>query len=83
MLQGLFKQRKPRKFNYKSRYYDRENGDIRKEKILNGDKDTDVNFGDRFCKRVEENRKRHDNSMRKLAIMLAALALLLFVISRL
>ena len=80
MLQGLFKQREARKFNYKARYYNKENEDIRREKILDGERNTDVNFGDRFRKKVDESRKKTDNSMKKLVIMIAVLALLIYFI---
>lgn len=83
MLQGLFKQREPRKFNYKARYYNKENEDIRREKILDGEKDTDVNFGDRFRRKVDENRRKRDNNLKKIAVLLAVLLLLLYLISRL
>jgi t-SNARE complex subunit (syntaxin) len=80
MLQGIFKKQEPRKFNYKSRYYDSEKANIRKQKILDGEKDTEVNFGDRFRRKVKENRKTTHNSMRKLIIMLAILALLIYIL---
>ncbi|MDR0603279.1 MAG: hypothetical protein LBG80_03135 [Bacteroidales bacterium] len=80
MFQGLFRKQEPRKFNYKSRYYDQEKENIRKQKILNGEEDTDVNFGDRFHQKVKENRKSTANSLRKLVIMLAILALLLYIL---
>ena len=83
MLQGIFKQREPRRFNYKARYYNRENEDIRREKILDGEKNTEVNFGDRFRRKVDENRKTRDKSMKKIIVFLAILALLLYLVSRL
>ena len=79
MITGLFKQREPRKFNYKARYYNKVNEDIRREKILDGEKDTEVNFGDRFRRKVDENRKKRENSLKKLVSLLAILALLLYV----
>jgi len=82
MLQGLFKQREPRKFNYKARYYNKENEDIRRKKILDGEKDSEVSFGDRFRRKVDESRKSSDNSKKKLAIMIAILLLLLYFLSR-
>jgi len=80
MIQGIFKKQEPRKFNYKARYYDQEKADMRKQKILDGKEDTNVNFEDRFRKRVSESRKAKRNSMRKLVIMLAVLALLLYIV---
>jgi len=82
MLQGLFKQREQRKFNYKARYYNRENEEIRREKILNGEKDTKVRFEDRFRRKVNENRKKRSNSTKKLLILMAILMLLLYFLSR-
>ena len=80
MLQGLFKQKEARKFNYKARYYNKENADIRREKILDGEKNTDVNFSDRFRKKVGESRRKPENSMRKLVILIAILALLIYFV---
>jgi t-SNARE complex subunit (syntaxin) len=80
MFQGLFKKQEPRKFNYKSRYHDQEKENIRKEKILNGEEDTNVNFGDRFRQKVKGNRKASHNSVRKLVIMLAILIVLLYIL---
>ncbi|MDR2408252.1 MAG: hypothetical protein LBE13_09110 [Bacteroidales bacterium] len=80
MFQGLFRKQEPRKFNYKSRYHDQEKENIRKQKILNGEEDTDVNFGDRFHQKVKENRKSTQNSIRKLVVMLAILLLLLYIL---
>ena len=80
MLQGLFKQRESRKFNYKARYYNRENEDIRREKILDGEKNIEVNFGDRFRRKVDGSRRKPDNSVKKIVIMLAILALLIYFV---
>jgi hypothetical protein len=80
MLQGIFKKQEPRKFNYKSRYYDQEKENIRKQKILNGEEDTNVNFGDRFHQKVKENRKTTQNSIRKLVVMTGILILLLYIL---
>jgi hypothetical protein len=80
MFQGLFRKQEPRKFNYKSRYHDQEKENIRKQKILNGEEDTDVNFGDRFRQKVKENRKSTQNPIRKLVVMLAILLLLLYIL---
>ena len=82
MIQGIFKQREPRKFNYKARYYNRENETIRREKILDGETDVEANFEDRFRRKVAENRKRRDISLRKIAILTALLVLLLYVLNR-
>ena len=79
MLQGLYKQREPRKFNYKARYYNWETEEIRREKILNGERNTEVNFGDRFRKKVQENRKNRKNSLRKFVFLFVILVLLLYV----
>jgi hypothetical protein len=49
---------------------------------LDGAKDTNVNFGDRFRKRVDESRKKRDNSKTRLLVMLAILALLVYLVSR-
>ena len=81
MLQGLFKQREPRKFNYKSRYYNRENEEIRREKILSGEKNVEANFEDRFRRKVNENRKKRGNSAKKLIVLIAILALLIYFLS--
>jgi len=83
MLQGIFKQNQSRKFNYKPRYYNKENEDIRRKKILEGEKDIEANFGDRFRRKVDENRKKRDNSIKKLVIMAAILALLIYIVIRL
>ncbi|MDR1182520.1 MAG: hypothetical protein LBL13_11135 [Bacteroidales bacterium] len=80
IFQGIFKKQESRKFNYKARYYDQEKANIRKQKILNGEEDTSVNFGDRFRQKVKENRNVHSNSIRKLVIMLVLLALLLYIL---
>jgi hypothetical protein len=80
MPQGLFKKREPRKFNYKARYYDQQNAEIRKQKILNGEENTDVNFEDRFRQKVEENRKIKNNSIRKLVVMVTLLIILIYLI---
>jgi len=83
MLQGIFKQREPRRFNYKARYYNRENEDIRREKILDGEREIEANFGDRFRRKVDENRKKRENSIKKLAVLVVILAGLLYLLSRL
>ena len=80
MFQGIFKTQRPRKFNYKARYYDQENADIRKQKILDGKEDTNVNFGDRFHRRVDESRKIRQNSIRKIAVLAGLLAMLLYIL---
>ncbi len=80
MPQGIFKKQEPRKFNYKARYYDQEKANIRKQKILDGKEDTEVNFGDRFHQKVKETRKIKHNSMRRLVVMLALLAVLLYIL---
>ena len=80
MIQGVFKQQRPRKFNYKSRYYDQENANIRKQKIIDGEKDTDVNFGDRFHQKINESRRIKQNSTRRLLVFVALLALLLYIL---
>ncbi|MDR1878141.1 MAG: hypothetical protein LBQ64_01080 [Bacteroidales bacterium] len=80
MLQGIFKKQEPRKFNYKSRYYNQDEANIRKQKILNNEQDTHVNFGDRFRQKMEANRKIKQNSLRKLLVMLAILAVLLYIL---
>lgn len=80
MPQGLFKKHERRKFNYKARYYDQQNAEIRKQKILDGEDDTNVNFGDRFRQKVEENRKERNNSIRKLVIMVTLLIILVYLI---
>ena len=82
MLQGVFKQKEPRKFNYKARYYNQIDSDIRRKKILEGEEDIEVNFGDRFRKKVAENRKKRENSVKKLAVFLAILAVLLYILTR-
>jgi len=82
MLQGVFKQKEPRKFNYKARYYNQIDNDIRRKKILDGEEDIEVNFGDRFRKKVAENRKKRDNSVKKLAVFLAILTILLYILTR-
>ena len=66
MLQGIFKQKEPRKFSYKTCYYNKENEDIRRGKIRDGENDTKVNFGVHFRKKVDKNRRKSDNSMKKL-----------------
>ena len=76
MFIGIIKKREPRRFNYKSRYYDRESADIRKQKILDGEDDTSVNFSDRFHQKVVENRKIKGNYLKKLIIMMILLAFL-------
>ncbi|MDR1459520.1 MAG: hypothetical protein LBI60_04835 [Bacteroidales bacterium] len=80
IFQGIFKKQEPRTFNYKSRYYDQEKANIRKQKILNGEKDTSVTFGDRFRQKIRTNRNTNKNSIRKLVIMLVLLALLLSIL---
>jgi hypothetical protein len=80
MLQGIFKKQEPRKFNYKARYYNQESANIRKQKILDGNEDTSVNFGDRFHKKISESRRIKQNSIRRLAIMAALLAVLLYIL---
>ena len=80
MLQGIFKQKEPRRFNYRGRYYNQEKENIRRQKILDGDEDTIVNFSDRFRHKVNENRKTNANSYRKLVIMVALVALLLYIL---
>ena len=80
MLQGMFKKPERRKFNYKARYYDQQNADIRRQKILDGEENTEVNFEDRFRQKVEENRKIKDNSIRKIVIMVTILILLVYLI---
>jgi len=80
MLKGLIKKQEPRKFNYKARYYDQQNADIRKQKILDGE-DTEVGFEDRFRQKVHENRKIRNNSVRKLVVMTTLLALLVYLIT--
>lgn len=82
MIQGLFKQRQPRKFDYKARYYNKIDEDIRRDKILDGSTDTHANFGDRFRRKIDENRKKRDNSIKKIAVLLAVLGLLLYFLSR-
>ena len=80
MPQGLFKKQERRKFNYKARYYDQQSAEIRKQKILDGEENTDVNFGDRFRQKVEENRKVKNNSIRKIVVMLTLLIILIYLI---
>ena len=80
MFSGFIKKQQPRKFNYKARYYDKQQADIRNRKILDGEENTEVRFGDRFRQKVEENRKIQKNSMRKLVIMTLLLALLIYLI---
>ena len=80
MFSGLIKKQQPRKFNYKARYYDKQQADIRNRKILDGEKNTEVRFEDRFRQKVEENRKIRKNSMRKLVVMTLLLALLIYLI---
>ena len=80
MIQGLFKKQTPRKFNYKGQYYDQEQANIRKQKILDGEKDTTVNFGDRFHQKINESRKARQNSTRRLLVLLALLAILLYIL---
>ena len=81
MLQGIVKQEEPYKFYYKARYYNRENGDIRREKTVNGG-DTEVNFSEPFCRKMKENRDNRNNSIKKMILMFAVLALLLYLIIR-
>ena len=83
MFQGMFnfnKRREPRRFNYKGRYYDNESANIRKQKILDGEENTDVSFGDRFHQKISESRKIKQNSVRKLAVLVGLLALLLYIL---
>ena len=80
MFSGFIKKQQPRKFNYKARYYDKQRADIRNRKILDGEENTEVRFGDRFRQKVEENRKIQKNSMRKLVVMTLLLALLIYLI---
>lgn len=80
MLQGLFKKQERRTFNYKARYYDQQNADIRKQKILNGEEDTEVRFEDRFRQKVNENRKVKDNPIRKIVILTTILIILIYLI---
>ena len=80
MFQGISKKREPRKFNYKARYYDQEKANIRKQKILDGEEDTNVNFGDRFVQRVNERRRRKQNSIRRLIVLVGILAMLLYIL---
>jgi hypothetical protein len=80
MFQGIFKKQEPRKFNYKARYYDKQSADIRRQKILDGEENTAVNFGDRFHQKIDESRKIKQNSIRKLAIMAGLLAMLLYIL---
>ena len=80
MFSGLIRKQQPRKFNYKARYYDKQQADIRNRKILDGEENTEVRFGDRFRQKVEENRKIQKNSMRKLVVMTLLLALLIYLI---
>jgi hypothetical protein len=85
MFQGIglfkpFKKQEPRKFNYKARYYDRESAEIRKQKILEGEENTTVNFSDRLHQKISESRKIKQNSIRKLAIMAGLLALLFYIL---
>jgi hypothetical protein len=80
MLQGLFKKPERRKFNYKARYYDQQNADIRRQKILDGEENTEVNFEDRFRRKIEENRKIKNNSIRKMVFLLTLLILLIYLI---
>ena len=82
MLQGVFKQKPPRKFGYRGRYYNRENEQIRWEKIQDGEKDVEANFGDRFRRKVDENRRKQGNALKKLAVLAAVLASLLYIISK-
>ena len=81
MLKGLIKKQEPRKFNYKARYYDQQNADIRNRKILDGEENTEVDFEDRFRQKVYENRKIRNNSVRKLVILVTLLALLIYIIT--
>jgi len=83
MFQAIVKKQEIRRFNYKARYYEQGKADIRKQKILNGEEDTHVNFGDRFHQKISESRKVKRNSMKNLAVMLAILALLLYVVVKL
>ena len=80
MFSGLIRKQQPRKFNYKARYYDKQQADIRNRKILDGEENTEVRFGDRFRQKMEENRKIQKNSMRKLVVMTLLLALLIYLI---
>ena len=81
MLKGLTKKQEPRKFNYKARYYDQQNTDLRNRKILDGEENTEVGFEDRFRQKVHENRKIRNNSVRKLVVMATLLALLVYLIT--
>ena len=76
----IFKQKEPRKFNYKARYYDKEKADIRRQKILDGEKDTTVNFGDRFHQKISESRRIKQNSIRRLIVLAGILAMLLYIL---
>jgi hypothetical protein len=80
MFQNIFKKEEPRKFNYKSPYYNQKEAEIRKQKILDGEEDTQVHFGDRFREKVKENRKIKQNSIKKIGIMLALLIILLYIL---
>lgn len=80
MFQGISKRREPRKFNYKARYYDRESAEIRKQKIIDGEENTTVDFKDRFSRKVNESRRTKYNSYTKIFVMLAILILLLYIV---
>ena len=82
LLKGLGKKQEPRKFNYKARYYDQQNADIRKQKILGGEENTEVGFEDRFRQKVQENRKIRKKSVRTLVIMVTLLISLIYIITR-
>ena len=82
LLKGLGKKQEPRRFNYKARYYDKQNADIRNQKILDGEENTEVGFEDRFRQKVQENRKIRKKSVRTLVIMVTLLISLIYIITR-
>lgn len=78
----IFKNETPEKrgFNYTPRYYDKNTSDIRKQKIIDGDENTDVDFADKLHQKLENSRKAKQTSNRRLIIMMALLALLLYIL---
>ncbi|MBO4739823.1 MAG: hypothetical protein J5606_09750 [Bacteroidales bacterium] len=76
----LFKAPEKRTFNYKPRFYDKSDEEIKKEKIVSGDS-SNIEFGDKFHHRIEQKRQGKQLPLKRLLIMVAILLLLLYIMS--
>ncbi|MBP5413014.1 MAG: hypothetical protein J6Y47_07155 [Bacteroidales bacterium] len=72
--------REKREFNYTPRYYDKNTSDIRKQKIEEGDDNTNVDFSDRLHQKLNASRKAQRSSTRRLIIMIVLLIILLYIL---